>query len=91
MKFNIQLFGGRGATSNNSFYSSKIKEKVYHGTAIDFEEFDEKYIKERPDGIKGFYFAPEKRKDSVAGYYAGDTGVIKEAYLDIKKPAKKTN
>lgn len=74
------------------FENSKIRDKngnlmkVYHGTTTDFKEFDEKFIRQRKDGTKGFYFATEQRKDSVAGYYAGEKGIIKEAYLNIQKP-----
>ena len=74
------------------FEDSKVRNKdgslmkVYHGTPKDFEEFDEKYIRERPDGVKGFYFATERSKEAMAGYYAGDTGAIKEAYINMKKP-----
>lgn len=77
---------------NDDFSDSKVKDKngnlmkVYHGTQEDFKEFDEKYIRERPDGIKGFYFTTENRKEGVAGYYAGDTGVVKTAYVNIKNP-----
>jgi len=74
------------------FEDSKIRDKngnlikVYHGTSTNFEEFDEKFIRQRSDGTRGFYFAPPERKDSVAGYYAGEKGNIKEVYLNIKKP-----
>ena len=74
------------------FENSKVRDKdgnlmkVYHGTPKDFEEFDERYIRERPDGIKGFYFTTENRKEGVSGYYAGDTGAIKEAYVNIERP-----
>jgi hypothetical protein len=74
------------------FENSKVRDengnllKVYHGTQNDFENFDEKYIRERPDGIRGFYFTTENRKEGVAGYYAGNTGAIKEAYVNIEKP-----
>lgn len=74
------------------FENSKVRNKdgslmkAYHGTPTDFEEFDEKYIRKRPDGIKGFYFTTENRKESVSGYYAGETGAIKEAYVNIERP-----
>ena len=49
---------------------------VYHGTQSEFSSFDKDAILERKDGIKGFYFVPEKRRGSVAGYYANDKGKI---------------
>ena len=57
---------------------------VWHGSEDNgFTTFDKSKIKEK-DGIRGFYFAPEKRRDSVAGYYG--KGKERSFYLNIKNP-----
>ena len=69
----------------NWFGDSKIVDKdgkplvVYHGTPnATFDTFK--------NSEKGIYFATEKRKNSVAGFYAGDKGNIIPVYLSIKNP-----
>ena len=74
------------------FEKSKVRDKngnlmpMYHGSRENFNIFDKSKISKRPDGIKGFFFAPESRRNSVAGYYTQGQNDIKEVYLDIKNP-----
>ena len=56
---------------------------VYHGTRSKFNEFNRKYAK------NGFFFTTEKRKNSVAGYYAyyyDDKGSILPCYIKLENP-----
>lgn len=68
--------------------SSKIVDEngepmvVWHGSSNDFNVFDNE------KALKGFYFAPPKRRDSVAGYYA--EGKERAFFLNIKNPIEVT-
>lgn len=55
----------------------------YHGTIKKFDTFSHKYNRSPQ---KAFFFAPLKRRDSFAGYYAGDKGTILSVYLKILDP-----
>ena len=63
---------------------------VYHGTQSEFSSFDKDAILERKDGIKGFYFVTEKRRGSVAGYYAQENGNVMPVFLNIRQPLVKS-
>lgn len=70
--------------------SSKIVDEngeplvVYRGADGNYTVFDKGKIREREDGIKGFYFAPPKRRGTLAGYY-GD-GKTASFFLNIRNP-----
>ena len=59
---------------------------VYHGTQEEFNAFDKDAVRERGDGVKGFFFATAARRESVAGYYAQDGGSIMPVFLNLKRP-----
>lgn len=59
---------------------------VYHGTQEEFNAFDKDAVRERGDGVKGFFFAPAARRESVAGYYAQHGGSIMPVFLNLKRP-----
>ena len=59
---------------------------VYHGTQSEFNAFDKDAVRERGDGVKGFFFAPAARRESVAGYYAQHGGSIMPVFLNLKRP-----
>lgn len=58
---------------------------VWHGSDNkDFSIFDKQRISKRNDNIKGFFFAPDYRRDSVAGYYGH--GNERPFFLNIRNP-----
>ena len=59
---------------------------VWHGGRTDnrFGAFDPARISQREDGVRGFYFAPPARRDSVAGHYGH--GQERAFWLDIRHP-----
>ena len=59
---------------------------VWHGGRTDnrFGAFDPARISQREDGVRGFYFAPPARRDSVAGYYGH--GQERSFWLNIRHP-----
>ena len=59
---------------------------VYHGTQEEFNAFNKDAVRERGDGVKGFFFAPAARRESVAGYYAQHGGSIMPVFLNLKRP-----
>ncbi len=97
MKLNIQLFGGRGASSQynyGSFSKSKIRTTLYHGTCRDFESFDVTKSGETTgnngDFGYGVYFTQNK---SLATDYVRDKnnnfaneGNIYEVKINTQKP-----
>ena len=85
-----------GDWENDPDNSSKVVDEngepmvVYHGTQSEFSSFDKDAILERKDGIKGFYFVTEKRRGSVAGYYAQENGNVIPVFLNIRQPLVKS-
>ena len=85
-----------GDWENDPDNSSKVVDEngepmvVYHGTQSEFSSFDKDAILERKDGIKGFYFVTEKRRGSVAGYYAQENGNVMPVFLNIRQPLVKS-
>ena len=90
-KFSIRDSAGRELTEaqREYFKDSKVRDKdgnllvMYRG-GDGHDVFDKRRIRKRSDGIKGLYFAPPARKESVAGYYGH--GKTSEYYLNIKNP-----
>ena len=80
-----------GDWENNPDNSSKILDEngepmvVWHGGRDNsFRKFDKRRISKRSDNIKGFYFAPPSRRDSLAGYYT--RGKERAFFLNIRNP-----
>lgn len=79
-----------GDWENDPANASKIVDSrgrplvVWHGSPnTDFTTFDKRKIHPKY-GIRGFYFAPPKRRDSLAGYYG--EGKERPFYLNIRNP-----
>ena len=77
------------ADASHPFPSSTLKDPVYHGTSVSFNEFQKKkstrYVlfDEIHVDVQGFFFAEDIHE---AKSYVGGKGWVVECYVDLKKP-----